>query len=389
MSENSLFANLFSEEAFSAASVVDIDEKVDFSDDNIYSPQLPTSGTPYKAIIRFLPYYKDPQNKSKIRKFQYFFRNQNGVKGGVFDCPSSLGKKHSSIFTDAFFTLREHPNALMQDLKTYFNRKVRYWSPVQIIQDTQNPELVGQIKIFRFGAQVNEIIEQIATGDDSLNLKAVNPYDLLNGKDLILIINKETYGNGNTGPSYKKSQFMASSNVAWVPGFNDNDRENKTKDGLQEAIFEYLKENTPDIDPYLYQPWDDATKQDAVNIVRTIVQDEGVFKAILKRSAKFGKDYSEFAKNSVKGVTTSKQEEPDALADMTIDSPPATPPTTDSQATSNIEDTLGDIDDDVMSIADEIVGNVAPDAPETSDGGTDTTDDMDDLLADIESLELK
>ena len=380
--QQQLFTDLFSEEAFTSTDLVDKEEKTDYTDENIYAPSLPDKGT-YKAIIRFLPYYLDPKAKSKIRKFQYFFRKQNGIPGGVFDCPSSLGRGHSGIFTDAFFVLREHPNPLFQDLQKHFKRKVRYFSPVQIIQDTQNPELNGQIKIFRFGSQVNDIIEQLLTGDPSMGIPPVNPYDLINGRDFVLVIDRKTYGNGSSGPSYEKSVFQTSSKAAWVPGFDD--RENVTKDGIKQAIFEYLK-GTPDISPYEYKPMDDQDKQTATNIVRTIVQDENVFNAIIKRGIKGGRDYSEFAKNSKKGEAC--QAEPDALQEnlLTADDPVVS----DNGGKISADADLGDIDSDVTDIADEIrtggSGTVTG-VPFEADKG-EPSDDMSDVLNEIESLDL-
>ena len=389
--QDQLFANLFSEEAFASTDLVDKEEKTDFTDENIYAPSLPDKGS-YKAIIRFLPYYLDPKAKSKIKKFQYFFRRENGIPGGLFDCPSSLGRGHSGIFTDAFFVLREHPNSLYQDLQKNFKRKVRYFSPIQIIQDTQNPELNGQIKIFRFGGQVNDIIEQLITGDPSMGIPSVNPYDLLNGRDFVLSIDRKTYGNGSSGPSYEKSVFQTASKAMLVPGFNDNDRENITKEGLKQAIFEYLK-GTPDISAYEYKPMDDEAKQRATNIVRTIVQDENVFATIIKRGAKGGRDYSEFAKNSRKGEAP--QAEPDALQEMEVDG--GEPVLSGNGGSVNTDVDLGDIDSDVTAIADEIrTGNTTQEEPPFDADATATppptqeesSDDMSDVLDEIESLDL-
>ena len=118
----------------------------------------------YSAIVRFLPNWKSPTN-SKIHKFRVWLQDPTEEKGFYVDCPSSVNKP--SVLKDLFWKLKKSSSAREQELADNFSRADTYYSLVQIIEDTNQPDLVGKIMVFRYGTKINQKIESL------LNLKAL------------------------------------------------------------------------------------------------------------------------------------------------------------------------------------------------------------------------
>ena len=73
------------------------------SDNNLYkpSPENGRNGT-YNAIIRFVPFWKEPK-KSLINKWTYFLEDPVSGKKRTVDCPSTENEK--SVLRDMFLKL--------------------------------------------------------------------------------------------------------------------------------------------------------------------------------------------------------------------------------------------------------------------------------------------
>ncbi len=199
----------------------------------------------YSAVIRFVYNPKDPLNKSKIKKYSYWLKDPLTDEGFSVDCPSTVGAKSS--LQDLYFKLKKSANAAEVKLADGFKRKENYYSIVQIMKDDNNPQLVGQFKIFKFGQKLNAMLQdelEPEFGDKN------NIFDPLKGKLFAL---KATLQGGYT--NYDTSKFIGEGAPCVF-------KDGKTKVSTENAQEwkQYWKEACPDLNSTEYKPWDDEIK---------------------------------------------------------------------------------------------------------------------------------
>lgn len=233
-------------------SVEDIDsyQRTESKGSDLYKPTADQGKDGvYTALIRFLPNPKNPQ-KSIIRKFVYWLEDSEG-KGAYYDSPSTIGEK--CPVQDLFFKLRNSESAVDKKMAEKLKRREIYYSLVQILKDPQNPEMEGTIKVFKYGYQIKQKI------DEELNPQFDEPcqvFDLFEGKNFELKVNKSAGYN-----SFTASKFQGKRTAISVNGtFMENTKEDRNK------IMEYLKE-VPELDAFDFKPWDDSIR----NIVERIL----------------------------------------------------------------------------------------------------------------------
>lgn len=215
-------------------------------------------GGVYQSVIRFIPWYKNPA-ESISEKWVSWLVDPVTNKGRFVDCPSSIGKQ--SLLQDMFWKLKKSESVQEQKKAEIFSRRHNFAALIQVIKDDNQPELEGKILTYRFGKKLWEKINaemKPVIGDPH------NPFDLLHGKAFALIITKVSGFN-----NYDQSKFIEKVIPLAIP--NDKGElgfinENTDK----QMVFNYLKENSPDLDKYGYKEWDQET-YDYVNGVITAV----------------------------------------------------------------------------------------------------------------------
>lgn len=225
-------------------SVEDIDnyQKIE-KGSNMYLPTADKGkdGT-YTSLIRFLPNPKNPQ-KSIIRKFVYWLEDSEG-KGSYYDSPSTVGEK--CPVQDLFFKLRNSESAVDKKMAENLKRREIYYSLIQIVKDSQNPEMEGSVKIFKYGYQIKQKI------DEELNPQFDEPcqvFDLFEGKNFELKVTKSAGYN-----SFIASKFQGKRTPISIDGeIMNNDADSRKR------IMDYLKD-IPDLLSFEYKPWDDSTR---------------------------------------------------------------------------------------------------------------------------------
>lgn len=216
----------------------------------------------FDALIRFLPNPVDPVNKSIITKFScYLTHPRTGEKREV-DCPSSRGER--SILQDTFFNLRGSANPILKENASQFSRKQRYTTLIQVLQCNSQPQLNGKILVWRFGFKVYEKLQ--AEQNPPIG-EPKNPFNLLTGRPFLVRV-KEVSGY----PNYDSCQFFdmdiaQSGFQIQVPNAQGQlvtqvvtPQTVATPEG-QQAVFDYLQKNAPDVTPYEFKPWTDADIQ--------------------------------------------------------------------------------------------------------------------------------
>lgn len=204
----------------------------------------------YTALVRFLPDPSDPAGKSIRKKNVAYLTNPITQESRYVDCPSSVGKPDPIL--DTFFHLRNSGDAVKVENSKHFSRKQKYTSIIQILACDENPKAVNGIFSWTYGKKVyDKIVEEMnpAFGNPR------NPFDIINGRPfMIKVVEQSGYNN------FDQCKFMDLNNQGamkikykdqWVPV---NEKIISNQQG-QELVFNYLKENTPDMEVYEYHDW--------------------------------------------------------------------------------------------------------------------------------------
>lgn len=234
-------------------------------------------GGVYESVVRFIPYVADP-NKSCMTKQVSWVKNPLTQKGMYVDDPRSIGE-YSPII-DMFFKCRNTNNAAVQDFgKAHLSSREQYAALVQIIKDDNHPELVGKIKVFKFGKKVwdklyNEMHPAMGQG--------ANPFHPIYGRYFYIKCIAQS-GFNNFDQSYFFDNKNAQGQV--VPsGFYYEDPATPgqmqvvTEQSNQQAVADYLSANSPDLSKYDYHPWTAEQKQfvdEVLQIIANYLQNGG------------------------------------------------------------------------------------------------------------------
>jgi len=213
-------------------------------DENIYSISLRkenlTSGT-YKARIRFLPNLENIK-ESIIAKINYWLTDANKENGFYVDSPKSIGE--DCPISKTYFKYKDSTNPVEQRYAEMLKMNRQYFSYVQILQDSQHPELEGRVMIFRYGTKINEkISEEMNDKDDG-----GNPFDLMNGREFKIEV-KMVGGFQN----YDSCKFVGVRTPVTVDG--------KVLDANNLKLLEKLYADAPDIKNYKFKPWTAETTE--------------------------------------------------------------------------------------------------------------------------------
>jgi len=219
-------------------------------------PELGKDGV-YKSLVRFLPNIANTK-KSKIH--QYYVWLKDPVDGANMKalCPTTVGKK--SILKDIYWKLKNSASAKDQELSKNFSRKEDFYSLVQIVKDSNRPDLEGKIMILKFGRKVNDLIEQQIKPEFG---PSSNPYDLVDGKNFGLHVRK--VGDWN---NYDLCQFVGDRMPLYIGG----EAVEKTAEWA-EKISTYLKTGPQDLEKFDFKEWSEEEFDKITRIIRNTVPD--------------------------------------------------------------------------------------------------------------------
>jgi len=214
----------------------------------------------YKSVIRFVSWWQDPQH-SFTDKWSCWLVDPVTNRGRMVDCPSSVGKP--SPLQDMFFKLRKSESIQEQKKAEIFSRKHMFAAVIQVIKDEQNKELEGKLLIYQFG---KKIMEKIEAEKKPIIGEPHEPFDLIDGKLFALMITKVSGFN-----NYDQSKFLDKKIPLVLPMNAKGELVPFGTEGLKlqpinektprEVVFNFLKENSPDLSKYAYREWDTETHE--------------------------------------------------------------------------------------------------------------------------------
>lgn len=253
-------------------------DKQTTNQDGIYRPKLDEAKdkkTGYRSVFRFLPNFLESGKlgPSAIEKHVHYadLKNEPGL-AGYYDCAKNWDPK--CPLCTLYWKLKNSNNQADVEKSSLINRTTKYYSYIQIIEDEQNPDLVGKILIFPYGYTVKEKINSERNGE--VTGEPCNIFDLSQGKDFVLII-KEKGGY----PNYESSQFKDSSPIKlydstknkFIPApIDDNGKITNAK--VQKKIQDFLLERTVDLTEHAPIEWDTEMTGKIENILAVLNGEE-------------------------------------------------------------------------------------------------------------------
>lgn len=248
----------------------DFVEKSTSKESDLYKPNAKDGkDNTYKALVRFIPFWKDPR-KSKIKKYSYWLEDPLTGDGFSVDCPSTVNQK--SVIQDTYWKLKKSQSVAEQKMSDKFKRRENYYALVQILKDEQRPEMVGKIKILKFGQKLNAIIQSELQPEYG---QPYNPFDPIKGRPLALHVTLSAGFN-----NYDLSKFVGDSFPAVMEGKKIDSNPDTMK-----AFFEFLKTASPDLSMYDYREWDEDTHAKVKSVIENSVPSMRTAEHIAKESA--------------------------------------------------------------------------------------------------------
>lgn len=212
----------------------------------------------YKSVIRLLPNLtkEGKVGMSALEKITHYVNIKNPKElAGWFDSPKNFGEK--CPLTDLYYNMVNSKNAILVEKAKQLNYSKKYYSYALVIEDEQQPELVGKIMIFQYGKIIRDKI--LAEKNGEISGVSCNVFDLANGKDFVLLV-KEIQTGEETYPDYKNSMFRPETSAITL--YNEERREFKqvpVQDGkvdprAQKAVRDFLLKRDHDLEEFAAKP---------------------------------------------------------------------------------------------------------------------------------------
>jgi hypothetical protein len=238
-------------------------------DENLYDPNPDLSGGVYKSVIRFIPNLRN-QAESKYTKYSAKIWNPVARRSIVVDCPSNENKPSVlwTLSTVLGRLYKEEPT-IVKEINENFSRWYTHHSYVYVSKDPTVPANDGKIKIFKYRAQINDLIEhQLNPEEDGLvdGVSSVNPFHLLHGKDFLCVVGKKT----KTWRDWTKCKFMDETQPF---RFNIKGTEVVMKDdpGAIQLLQQFFDKTAPSLDEYKHVSWTDDTYKQVAEALKAAI----------------------------------------------------------------------------------------------------------------------
>ena len=307
-------------------------------DTNLYDPNPDLSNGVYKSVIRFIPNLRD--KTLKYTKYSAKIWNPVARKSVVVDCPSNENKPSVlwTLSTILGRLYKEEPT-IVKEINENFSRWYTHHSYVYVSKVPTIPELQGQIKIFKYRAQINELLEQqMNPEEDGLleNTTKINPFHMLEGKDFLCVVGKKT----KTWRDWTKCKFMDEV-TPFRFSIKDTEVVMKNEEGAIKLVTEFFEKTAPSMKEYEHQPWTEETYTQVAEALKAAIP----YKQVLDMLVNETRD--EKMKALLKGETSSSLSQ-ESFSKETTEVTPTTEVTSATE-TSNSSDLKSDEYDDIFS----------------------------------------
>jgi hypothetical protein len=310
-----------------------LDSKMDFlnegsqtkSNDGIYRVDLSKCKDKkrgWRSVVRFLPNLtKDGKvGQSAIEKITHYVDIKNPKElSGWFDSPKNFNEK--CALTDLYYTMQNSKNAILIEKSKQLKYSKKYYSYVLVLEDEQQPELVGKIMIFQYGKTIKDKIQAERNGE--ISGVPCNVFDLSAGKDFVLVV-KEIQTGDETYPDYKMSMFKPETTSLPIY-FKDKgtfknaplNSDGKIEASIQSKIKDFLVDREFDLDDFSPKKLTDEQQAKITEITNFLTGKASSSFSNSKQESKPSSDDFDFEDNfSAESTTSAETDEDDFFSDF-------------------------------------------------------------------------
>lgn len=303
-----------------------LDTKMDFlsdekavKNDGIYRVDLKKAkDKKWRSVVRFLPNVtKDGKiGQSAIEKITHYVAIKEPRElSGWFDSPKNFNER--CPLTDLYYSMQNSKNAILIEKSKSLNYSKKYFSYVLVIEDVQQPELVGKILIYQYSKTIKDKISGEKNGE--VTGEPCNVFDLEKGKDFVILA-KEILTGDVAYPDYRASTFMP--NTSSLPIFfkdkgvfkniplNEN---GKIEAANKEKVKAVLLDREFDLESFEAQPLTEEQQTKITEITNFLL---GKTSNSFKPTAKPSSDDFSFEDNLAQEAAPVEEDDDDFFADM-------------------------------------------------------------------------
>lgn len=353
-------------------------ETTQFSNPDFYSPRIDDENVKdniYQSKLRFLPNVNVAPNGERtnivVKHVYYVPDPDNPGQKCYIDAPSNEPKA-KDIASVAFMMFgydkskiyRSDAPAIVKKNAKQLKRNTYHYSLVQVIKDTQHPELEGSVKIFRYGGVIYEKIMQLINGNPALGINPIIPFDPLNGKEFIMVLSKGQNDQGQELNTYMQSRFVDDRSAITIGG-----REMTDSNEDKQAIFNFLKEKSPDLSQTMFQKMTEDDVERLNRAVRDVLDDDKWFG--MAYQACYGKPFvPDAVRESV--VSTEEYDDDIEVEEQVVEEPVRKAPRREEKASST-----SSMVSKFKSLKDEAEKHAEPKKPTDKHSISDMMEDID------------
>jgi hypothetical protein len=287
------------------------DTKTSNNNDGIYRVDLSKvkdKKRGWRSLVRILPNLtKDGKvGQSAIEKITHYVDiKQPKELSGWFDSPKNFNEK--CPLTDLYYTMQNSKNAILIEKSKQLKYSKKYYSYVLVIEDEQQPELVGKILIWQYGKTIKDKI--MAEKNGEISGVGCNVFDLAAGKDFVLVV-KEIQTGDETYPDYKMSMFKPEATSLPIyfkeKGVFKNApvTDGKIEAGVQSKIKDFLLDREHDLEEFAPKKLTDEQQAKITEISNFLTGKASSSFSSPKQEAKPSSDDFEFEDNFAKTAAT-------------------------------------------------------------------------------------
>lgn len=247
--------------------------------EGMYKPRLDNAKDPkkgYRARIRFLPnLLKNPVDPKKplgtfaIQKAAHYVNlpDYNDLKGYYDQQRTVEGNDGKCPLYSTFWKLKNSNSVIEKEDAEKIGYQTKWYSYVLVIEDENNRDLEGKILVYSFGKKIKDKLDLERTGQ--ITGKPCNIFDLANGKDFNLFIQKQ-----GDYPDYSSSGFSSNNSSITIKGRNvpvdDNGERVTIAANFQKIVSDLLLSREIELEDFEAKKWSDE-QMDKVQKIISIV----------------------------------------------------------------------------------------------------------------------
>jgi hypothetical protein len=301
------------------------DQKTTTNNDGIYRVDLSKvkdKKKGWRSVVRFIPNLtkEGKVGESAIDKITHYVDIKNTKElSGWFDSPKNFNEK--CALTDLYYTMQNSKNAILVEKSKMLKYSKKYYSYVLVLEDEQQPELVGKIMIFQYGKTIKDKISAEKNGE--ISGVPCNVFDLATGKDFVLVV-KEIQTGDETYPDYKMSMFKPEATSLPIY-FKDKgvfknaplNSEGKIESSVQGKIRDFLLDRDHDLEEYAPKRLTEEQQAKITEITNFLTGKASSSFSNAKKESKPSSDDFDFEEDfSAPASTSVSEDEDDFFSDL-------------------------------------------------------------------------